>query len=147
MWTRKSDLVIQEILVKERRMRSSLLRPLGSAVILSTICLVLYSLGLRACASGVVVLSNTPARFDVRFVIVSALTFLILFGIAVYRQRLHGGLFAGGRIMMCVACKESQHAQGSMRCLCGGALEPFDNFDWISDTDDEEQSAENTEGQ
>ena len=146
MWIHKSDVAIRENLVKEARRRKSLLRPLGSAAMLTGNALILYSVGLRGCASGVVIFTNTPATFGVRFVLLGGLLFLVMFAVAICRQRRSGGLFTGDRIMMCRACTESQRAPGSMRCPCGGILEPFDNFDWVSDKDDGEQSPEGSEG-
>lgn len=134
MWVRKSEAGIQLVEISKDQRRKNLWRPLAVTTALMAIGVFAYSLGLRSCSQGIVIASSRPTQFTSGTTAVWAVLFLIFFGLALYRQRRHGGLFTPDNLL-CRDCKEPSHFNPEMRCPCGGRLESLDYFDWIPESE------------
>jgi hypothetical protein len=133
MWVRKSEDEIQEYRELEEAKRTSLVRPLLFASVLTAISIILYLFGYRggSLRSGVMLLS-TPSSFTLGTVLVAVFFFVFFFAFAVFRQR-RKTFHSPSDSLLCRECKQPSHSNPAGLCQCGGALEPFAFFTWTED--------------
>ena len=141
MWIRKSKEEIQDYLDQQEAKRKSLLRPFLFALVLTVIAMVLYSLGYRGSSLrwGVMLVSN-PSSLSKATLFSGIFLFIFFFAIALYNQRRRGSFFSASDTCLCRECKQPSDANPSLRCECGGKLEPFAYFRWEEDENPNEVS-------
>jgi hypothetical protein len=135
MWIRKSEEEIHLVLQARDRRRQNLWKPVATAVALTTIALLLYSVGLRFLSQGIIIVSSGPVEFGIGIIGTGMVLFLILSVFFVYHQRRHGGLFDHSGVLLCRDCKQPRRSNENLRCRCGGSLEELDHFDWVSEAE------------
>ena len=134
MWIRKSEEEIQDYLDQQEAKRRSLLRPFLFALVLTVIAVVLYSLGYRggSIRSGIVLFSN-PSSLGKGSLVSGTFLFVFFFALALYNQRRRSSFFSAHESYLCRECKQPSNINSSMKCECGGKLEPFAYFSWEED--------------
>ena len=132
MWTRKSDIEIQEILGRREANKRNLFRPFVAALALSLVVMVLYALGFRGRAQGFI---EQPTFLDWRLPAAALIVFALSFPLAVHRQRTHGQLLGrSDEMLRCSNCTELNFASPTKLCpACGGQQEPSIFFIWTDD--------------
>jgi hypothetical protein len=135
MWIRKSDEEIQAYVDEQKAKRESWLRPLLYALILTVICLALYSFGYRGgWLRGGVVLVSGPSSLSFANIFAGAFVFVFLFIILFYKQRSRPILsYSASDQLLCRECKQPANGNALGVCKCGGRLEPFAFFNWVED--------------
>ena len=133
MWIRKLDNAI--LLAQEKKAidRRNLLRPLGFAILLTAISLVLYAVGYRGGGRGFLVVSTAGVNGQ-RFVLLALGLFGLFFALAVYNQRRDGIFSSHADTLLCRECLNPGRSNPEGRCQCGGNLEPFEYFDWVPES-------------
>ncbi|HEX8250548.1 MAG TPA: hypothetical protein VF599_20410 [Pyrinomonadaceae bacterium] len=130
MWTRKSDAAIKNLLEEKLRQRKSPRRPLIGAFIITAICMILFSLGVRG-TRAFAYLTSPTSLFEPVNLFIGTFVFALLFSMMYFNQRRGISNLASDESFLCNRCKEPYLVDtGNSSCRCGGRLEPSDYFSW-----------------
>lgn len=129
MWIRKSDEAIKNLLEEKARRIKSPRRPLIAAFIITVICMILFSYGIRGSRAYVHFTSPT-SLFGLKNLFTGAFVFTLLFSLMYFNQRRGNAIFSSDQSFLCNQCKEPYLVDTGNSCNCGGRLEPSDFFSW-----------------
>jgi len=130
MWIKKSDLEINEFILREERKRKRLIRPFIWAFVWAGFVMLLHYLGFRGGTRGFYAFSP-HVGFSSRTLTMGLMAFAVIFALVYYRQRRGMTFFIGGDdAWLCIDCYKPSSPDVSYLCPCGGQLEPYEYYRW-----------------